>query len=414
MASGDAMETGVAMLTNDMASAVIPFYPTPAGADKRPYFEVLGPTRRRGDHPRTSDPAVVRQWWALWPDARLAIIPRPGVIVADYDRIDAAPPSVATYRERTRRGIHDWWRLANFGAISNAHLPGGAGDLIATNPVQITPTPGYEPANPDAPILPLPLDSPLWEVIRPRGTGATQTIVITPRDLRVARDLAAQIAQGGMFSEGWRALWECRLDWYHIVPATDISRSGRDWWLCFTASHFLRNHPRREHILAAMLQLTSEKAREHRDAQSYIAVTVRSAVSVRNARDADHVAAFVARFVPRRFLEVLPGDPKASGVLDPNLWDGRARLIPRRERARAIEATILHFADSKEDEFDRSRGWRRLPVSVVAKAFGVSGEAIRKHLVRLERQGHIERDTATYRHDGAVRRDSLVRLRPDT
>lgn len=219
-----------------------------------------------------------------------------------------------------------------------------------------------------------------------------------------ARELMDRMRRSTDYGVGIAALLENHPDWPIYFPLDsqgyrDESRSGRDIRIALIATHYLRDHPRRNHLVAALVYQLSEKARNRSNPGGYLNAVVRDAIAERERRDMDQVRSFLEEHV----------NPVKKVLFDEYF------LIPdlsRRERTELLERTILRFSSvTTLDRFTRNDGWRLFPMKIVASAFQVSREAVYKRLVALESRDLIERRYFSYRHDGGVRRDSLIRVR---
>lgn len=220
------------------------FRALPVDRDTKAPIPFLTP---RGAANATDDPTIFQQWMALASDAGLGAVPGSNFAIIDDDTgdLDAGSYGLSgTFVERTRRGMHYWARLPESRHLKKSKLPHGTGDLICGHRsyVLMSPTPPYFPVNIDAPILMLPDSSPLWELATPVSTS-TRGIVPAACDWEEARDLDRRIREHSMYHEGYQMLHT--RDWQRAMPeGADVSESGRDFFLVFEASHFLKDHPR--------------------------------------------------------------------------------------------------------------------------------------------------------------------------
>lgn len=386
MTHGDVTATGCGLLEMDAGFRLVPTI------DKRPIMPLADTTGdRAGKRPETSDPAAWRQWLAVWPDAELSVAPGDRFAIVDDDTgdLDASTYGVGeTFSEKTARGFHHWARLPDGRRLRRATLPGG--DLLTgTGIVVMSPTPLYRPIDIDAPILTLPESSKLWELAAPRDTLATSTLRITAEDRQDAHDVVKQLRSSTAYAGQLRRILEG--GWEARYP----SRSEADFALALAASHFLREHDRPGAVLAALLSAHSLKASTHSDPPQYLAVTVANVLALRANRDTSRLTHLTTLLIP-----AFP-TPNAHTVLDGTL--GVAGW--------SLEDAIVRFAAcGVGDEFSRGDGWRRFPVQDVAELVGVDRRTVTRCLQALEARGLIERNVVAFRHDGAVRRDSLIRL----
>jgi hypothetical protein len=253
----------------------------------------------------------------------------------------------------------------------------------------MSPTPPYFPLDIEAPILNLPENSPLWLIAAADSTTSTHKLLTTSAsDEAEAREVIRRMATLSIHAETVATILDGR------VPSRYPSRSEADQALVGLATHFLRGNPRRAEILTAILVACSLKAPDHYHPENYISHTVAKAESWRDMKESKRIGGLVA----------------TRGALPKGVYD--AKLLTKCERSREVEQFILdHASSSLVDSYTRNDRWRRLPVQDVATLFGVSREAVRLRLVSLEDRGLIERRSVTYDHDGAKRKDSLIRLK---
>jgi DNA-binding transcriptional ArsR family regulator len=175
----------------------------------------------------------------------------------------------------------------------------------------------------------------------------------------------------------------------------------------------VKDHPRAPEILYALLWDTgwpesADRAHPKSDPADYCSRTVLAALNARNSKDKDRLKQLAERYVLPTSSDSLPdAQPTVPDqtVLDANLLSGGAELTTAIQRFAALD---------RVDEFSRSHGWRRFPVLDIvldiAEIFGVSRETVRQEMAALANAGIIERRSDPYRHDGAIRRDTCIRL----
>lgn len=402
--NGDTVSAGIELLRMNAG-----FRALPVDRETKAPIPFLTP---RGVADATDDPVILQQWMALASDAGLGAVPGSNFAIIDDDTGNLGARAYGlsgTFVERTRRGMHYWARLPESRHLKKSKLPDGAGDLICGHRayVVMSPTPPYFPMDIDAPILTLPDNSPLWELAKPVCTS-TWGIRSAACDREEARDLDRRIRAHSMYREGYQRLHT--RDWQRAMPkGADVSESGRDFFLVFEVSHFVKNHQRAPEILYALLWDTGwpqsrNRANPKSDPPDYCSRTVLAALTARASKDAERLQQLADHHVlpisPGFQEDAAPTTP-ARTVLDANLLSGGADLT----------SVIERFAASVEiDEFSRPLGWRRFPVMDVAEIFGYTREAVRKRMVAMERAGIIERRSVPYTHDGAIRRDTCIRL----
>jgi len=99
----------------------------------------------RGVHDATTDPEIVGEWWARWPEANVGVAIPEGFIVVDLDGLTgrasvAGRHLAATVTCETARGWHYWYQLPEDGTAANRSglLPGidlrAAGGYVVAPP----------------------------------------------------------------------------------------------------------------------------------------------------------------------------------------------------------------------------------------------------------------------------------------
>jgi hypothetical protein len=252
-----------------------------------------------------------------------------------------------------------------------------------------------------------------WEyldrLLRPRC--ATEIDGITDDDWNDARKLLRRMRGVSIYKDHIAQLYSP--NWQEALPPNgDTSESGRDFFLVFAASHFLRDDLRASEILFALLWSSgwpSDPLRNHpkSDPARYAAQTVSNAIAARNARDTERLHDLAERFFPSWF-------PNLSPDLSPGSAPGPAfslRPPVLVGTSQGLDEVILGLlASNQPDEFTRRNGWRRVPVNDLAAIAGVNRKTITRTLERLKSRGFIERSVIASKHDGQFRRDSLARL----
>lgn len=404
IANRDPVMTGIGLLEMDAGFSLVPT------SDKEPIMRFSDDGRRR---PETDDPIIWRQWLALWPDAEIGLAAGERFAFLDKDEPGNGAPYLAGL-ERTFQELRpEHWAHLLVGvppgrSLRSSPLP-RFGHVRAGRSYCRFLAPGYTPLDIDAPIMMLPDDSPVWvHAERPDTTTAYATGVVTAEDRTAARALDARLRSQSTYRSGYSLLHT--RSWRDAIPPdNDRSESGRDFFLLFLASHFLRDDPRAAAVLTALLWQTgwpqsATRAHPKADPADYTARTVSAALQARICKDAERLH----QLVDRHILPTLHASPSASPaaplpgtVFDANLLSEGADM----------GTVIFAFAASEAvDEHTRAHGWRRFPVQDVADVFGVTREAVRKRMVLLEHQGVIERRSDPYQHDRRVRRDTCVRL----
>ena len=76
------------------------------------------PLIKRGLRDASTDPGIIKVWWRRWPNANLAVLPPPGVLVLDFDDEATAETWLQQYPElreasctRTPRGGAHYWLM---------------------------------------------------------------------------------------------------------------------------------------------------------------------------------------------------------------------------------------------------------------------------------------------------------------
>lgn len=188
------------------------------------------------------------------------------------------------------------------------------------------------------------------------------------------------------YGKGIAALLDGDPGWPQFFStAEDVSESGRDFQLARAATHFLRDHERRDSVLAALIFRQSAKVRRHDNPESYIAHVIAGAITSRETLDLDQRLSFAARFV---WPTLPPPAPSPNTVLDGTFHMDHLR---KGERVAVLEQSIVAFASfGKADEYSRALGWRRLPVQMIADICGVDRKTVTRRLQALEARGEIE------------------------
>lgn len=367
-------------------------------------------------HSATSDYERLVEHWLDHPDDNVGFAPDGRIVVVDVDPrhggtlevVEALGLPVDGYRYQSVSG---GWHIpltmpdgtcarTSFQPASGIEIR-GPGSYVVTTWSQVEGR--WYRIEPDRNIWrygQIPDSWPLLEKLT--SSVAAVEVEFTATDLADARVILNRMRKSSDFGAGLAALLDNHPDWPKYFPSEspggqDTSRSGRDYRIALAASHFLRDHPRRVHVLATLVYQLSQKAHERHEPTSYLASVVHAALEERARRDTENVEVFLEQFV----------EPLMGTVFDGNFPISKLRKL---DRTNLLEQTICRFSSvDASDCYTRNDGWRRFPVGIAAEAFGVSRRAVCNRLRALCERGVIERKVSTYRHDGGVRRDSLVR-----
>lgn len=368
---------------------------------------VAGPFKR-GARSATTDSEALRDIWLSMPSANVAVAPDDRWVLIDVDPrnggtlegVERLGLDVSAYRERSGSGGHHIPLRMPPGiraTRSAIHAPGV--ELIAKGRFAVSPASrladgGVYRPEPGRDIWTWGAIPAGWRHLATLTESGPRTaaLAITADDERDADDAVRRLLQSAYADDVRAVLFDGQ--------GRFLSRSEADFALALAASHHLRDHLRREQVVVAVLHRHSRKARDHADPGDYITRTTHAAIAGRDLRDADRLAA-----IRRRLLSGLPGHavqgPDDTNVLDVTL-DGIGA-------AGVVRAWLR--GQGEDDEWARADGWHRLPVSDVAAVVGLARESVSRSVAALARAGEIEREILTYRHDGAVRRDCLIRSR---
>ena len=403
---------------------VVPLRPRSKRLDSQTGF-------RHGRDAQLPDFSDVCDLWFQDPTRNIGIAPHPRMLVVDVDRKNGATLADVeaigldvdnVLRERTPSGgWHLHYRLptgfqASKGATGGA-LPRGV-ELLGPHGYSVAPhsvTDNWYALDPLGGLEfgQVPVGWPYLRRLMAPANGLSRRR-IRKADREAASQLLRRMRGATEFRDGVNGLFTPSYaeTIAAIDPALDATPSGRDFLLTFLASHFLRDHPRRAQILVALLWSTGwptdkTQRRPGTDPEEYCVDTVSAALVARDAKDDQRLSRLRATLAAA-------SPPGVPPLLDPTSDTGNT-----------IEASVLTLAIGENDERfwpEESvrggirvgdlvaQGWRRVPVDDLASVHGVSTETVRRALDALVKRGMIERWALPYRHDGAVRRDSLVRL----
>lgn len=406
---------------------VVPLKPGTKELDKATGFA-------HGREGRLPDFSDVCNLWYLDPERNVGISPSPRHLIVDVDGKHGATLADVegigldvrnVLRERTPSGgWHVWYELplgfrAEKGATGGG-LPQGV-ELLGPHSYGVAPhslvnTSWYWHDPMGGRVCgKVPDDwTYLHRLVEPaRGARLSQ---LRDSDKKAARQLLARIRGATEMKDGINGLFTKSYTQTirAINPTMDATPSGRDFLLAFLASHFLRDNPRRAEILVALLWSTGwpqykVQRKPGTNPEDYCVDTVVAALAARDAKDHTRLSTLRAALAP---------SPDTPPLLDPTLGSSRGS-------SRHLEASIWALLSGVVGEtcWDIeavrggievrdliAQGWRRVPVADLAALHGVCVETVRRTLVALKNAGRIERKVLSYRHDGAMRRDSLIRM----
>ncbi|MDQ3524156.1 MAG: bifunctional DNA primase/polymerase, partial [Chloroflexota bacterium] len=350
IAQRDVTTAGIELLAMNAGLSLVPT------DDKEPiqhFADRIG--ERAGRRPETDDPQTWQQWCAVWPDLGMGIVPGDRFLVLDDDRGDLNPHTYGlkgTYADQTRRGRHHWARLAQGTLARSTRLPGGGGDILTgSRYVVSSPTQPYIPIDIDAPILTLPDDSSLWELLRPQRPAHLATI---PRLTAWHRTQAGHVIANLMHAPPDIARDASSL-LAGQVPE-DASPSEADYRLALMVTF----HTTEPGIIAAVLW-SSGLSRKKWSRPDYLPRQISAALS------------------RRRELASARPNPSSVSYGTPPFLAGKEL---------SVNDQIVRIVASQNRDIDG--GFARVPVQALATTCGVSRKTVQRAIDRLERDGHIE------------------------
>ncbi|MCA9832674.1 MAG: bifunctional DNA primase/polymerase [Thermomicrobiales bacterium] len=394
---------------------------------------------RHGRKPHIPTREEVIDLWMQEPDRNVGIVPSPGTICVDLDSkhgadlstLDALGLTHETLTERSRSGgYHCWYQLprgfrASKSSTGNRRLPSGV-DLLSSSSLVVSPWSQIDGSW-------YRYDTDIWTMARIPGDWPWLDLLedseairfgrITRSDREAARRLRHRLLERSEFRPRLKGLfgknWQTALT--ALTPTSSgQSESHRDFAFAFCATHFLRDNPRAPQILVALLLDTGwpqSRFREHpkSDPNQYARSVVRRAISARTDKDLARLEALSDRYglvhtglahQTRTPCYLASPDPDAAS-LDIGVGGKPTNVEIIADVIGMFGIKVQAFGDT---EFLRSDGYIRVPCGDIAKICEVSPDTVTRALKLGEQRGWWVRSSERYRHDGAPRCDSLVKM----
>lgn len=179
-------------------------------------------------------------------------------------------------------------------------------------------------------------------------------------------------------------------------------RSEADFALVALAAGNVVDHPRRPEVLAALLMRCSAKARNHRNPEQYVGLTVTNALAApaRGFATADRFQTIQVRLATGLSRLAL------SHPTSPTCDD--ATQVPRDHLSAALLGWLVE--GEVNDQWAGQGGWVRIPIDDLGAILKVSTRTLQRRLANLEAVGTIERSVIRRKESGQYRADSWARL----